>query len=341
MAAEGDQTASRRRMGRMGGYDRDSPVYRDISRSERTSPHTTDNYRFDEGMFDVRRPSSSVVRMSTGNIPRQTGTQPSPVPARRQSTGNTRDMAPPPARQITGSAGSTGNTKDITSSHARQNQQSRQTQQSQTRNPRLSVPQTQSPYAGPPTRTTRTSTNRTSPTATRMGTRPAPIPVRVKEKPARKVHWLLPAGVGMIVMLLLWVIGSDALAWGTQVHNDFTYGNPRTYQTDAVVGHNDSAAHPSHFIAVNLDHQAVIFELKGGNPADSESYKAAFYRTDTNDKLDPVTLEFKDVNGDGKLDMIVHVHSSTQDQIIVFLNDGKQFVGVKSSDNINYSKIGN
>ncbi|BCL81990.1 hypothetical protein ccbrp13_44550 [Ktedonobacteria bacterium brp13] len=144
----------------------------------------------------------------------------------------------------------------------------------------------------------------------------------------------------MIVMLLLWVVGTDALAWGTQVYNNFTYGNPRTYQTDAVVGHKDSAAHPSHFIAVNLDHQAVIFELKGGDPGNTESYKVPFARIDTNDNLDPVTLEFKDVNGDGKLDMIVIVHSSPQ-EVFPFLNDGKQFVGAKSTDNINYSKLNN
>ena len=35
----------------------------------------------------------------------------------------------------------------------------------------------------------------------------------------------------------------------------------------------------------------------------------------------PVTLEFYDVNGDGKVDMIVHVG----DQKIVYLNDGTQF----------------
>ncbi len=38
--------------------------------------------------------------------------------------------------------------------------------------------------------------------------------------------------------------------------------------------------------------------------------------------LTPVTLTFKDVNGDGKLDMIVNV----QDTHLVFLNQNGQFV---------------
>ena len=37
--------------------------------------------------------------------------------------------------------------------------------------------------------------------------------------------------------------------------------------------------------------------------------------------LPPVTAEFKDVNGDGKPDMIVHVG----DQQFIYLNDGTQF----------------
>jgi hypothetical protein len=314
MAADGDQTASRRRTQRTGGYDRESPLYRDMSRPS-MSPRTTDNYCFDEGMFDIPRSSSSVVRMSqtTGNVPRQPGTQPSPVPQRRQSTqstGNTREMPSPQNRQT----------------------QSRQTQtrQTQSKNPRYSVPQMQSPYSTP---------NATR--GVRPATRTSPTPVRTKdvkpEKPARRVHWFLPAGVGMIVMLALWVVGSNALAWATQRYNDFTYGTPRTYQTDAVVGHNnDSNAHPSHFIAINLNHEAVIIELQAGDPGKSVSYVEAFIGDDS-DNLDPITLEFKDVNSDSKPDMIVHVHRSNQDQVFFFLNDGKQFVAAKGNEKINYN----
>src|SRR5579859_1044558 len=46
-----------------------------------------------------------------------------------------------------------------------------------------------------------------------------------------KVHWLLPLGIGMIAMLVLWVAGSLFLAWSLARYDDFRYGNPRTYQT--------------------------------------------------------------------------------------------------------------
>ena len=44
-----------------------------------------------------------------------------------------------------------------------------------------------------------------------------------------------------------------------------------------------------------------------------------------------VTLHFKDVNGDGKPDMIV----SVQDSTIIFLNENGQFRPVRSGEHVN------
>ncbi|GCE18837.1 hypothetical protein KDK_26370 [Dictyobacter kobayashii] len=256
---------------------------RPMSRSD-ASPHT-DGYRFDEGMIDPPRSSSSVVRFTNTQPPRypnpQTGT--SPVPARRQ--GMTKDL--PPQMRSTGHTG---------------------------RQPRL-------PMQPPQAYTTSGAKT----------TRPSKTPI--KEKSPRRVHWLLPAGVGMVAMLVLWVLGSTALSWGIERYNDFKYGYPRTFQTDAVVGHNDSPTHKSHFIAINYNHQAIITEWMGG---DTGSNKAVIYvvnlMNSDNDDLAPVTLDFKDLNGDNKPDMIVHVHLSNQDQVSVFINDGKKFRPTNAND---------
>ena len=150
-----------------------------------------------------------------------------------------------------------------------------------------------------------------------------------------KVHWLLPLGIGMIAMLVLWELGSIALAWGMARYDDIRYGNPRTYQTNAVVGHGgDSAAHPSHFIAINLNRQAIVVEFPAGNPAGAESYIVPYYILGSGGDGVPVTLEFRDVTGDGKLDMIIHIHLQSQDQTFVFVNDGTKFRPANSKDNI-------
>ena len=44
-----------------------------------------------------------------------------------------------------------------------------------------------------------------------------------------------------------------------------TYGQQRHFEIDAVVGHNDSAANPSHFTAENDNGQIIVIELPGGN----------------------------------------------------------------------------
>jgi hypothetical protein len=53
--------------------------------------------------------------------------------------------------------------------------------------------------------------------------------------PRRRIHWLLILGIGMFVMLTLFV-GFQMLGnWWTEHQLDATYGFPRTYQTDAIV----------------------------------------------------------------------------------------------------------
>jgi hypothetical protein len=159
-------------------------------------------------------------------------------------------------------------------------------------------------------------------------------PKEGKTKPRRNVHWLFYVGVGMLATLVLWLVGSTTLAWGRDVYNHFTYGNPPTYQTNAVVGHNDSAQKPSHFIAMNLNRQAVIIEFKGGDPSKAVTYVAPIYITGNGGDQAPVTLEFRDVTGDGKPDMIVHIHLPDQDHVYVFVNTGTGFRPSNGSDKI-------
>jgi len=146
----------------------------------------------------------------------------------------------------------------------------------------------------------------------------------------RNVHWMLYVGVGMIAALALWVLGSSLLAWGTAKYNDIAYGYPRTYQTDAVVGHGgDSKAQPSHFVALNLHGQVIIVELMAGNPAKSINYTGPNLFESGGDLI-PVTLEFRDVTGDGKPDMLIHI----QDKVFVFVNDGTKFRPSNANDKI-------
>ena len=142
--------------------------------------------------------------------------------------------------------------------------------------------------------------------------------------PKKQSHWLVWVGFAMMIMLLGWMLLNIIGTWWTNLQNTWTYGYPRTYQTSAVVGHHDSPDSPTHFLALNLNGHTEVIEIPGGDMTHEKVYVGPTIYS-SNPDLVPVTLSFKDVNGDGKPDMLIHV----QDQTIVFLNNGSQFLAPK------------
>ncbi|HEY0755384.1 MAG TPA: hypothetical protein VGD98_15605 [Ktedonobacteraceae bacterium] len=145
----------------------------------------------------------------------------------------------------------------------------------------------------------------------------------------RRAPWLALA-LGMLLTVSL-VVGFNAFGSWWQLHQeDATYGMPRTYQKDAVVGHQDSASKPSHFIFMNMQSHVVVIEFPAGDPAHAIIYTGPTL-LGSGGELIPVTGEFRDVNGDGKPDLLVHV----QDQTIVFINDGSKFRSLQPGEHVN------
>jgi hypothetical protein len=145
------------------------------------------------------------------------------------------------------------------------------------------------------------------------------------------LHWLVSMGLGMLLMLVLWLAGSTALAWVQSKGDDLTYGRPRTFQTDARVGHQDAQT-PSHFLALNLHGHIIVIEFPGGDASKAKIYLGPTLAPGHD--LDPVTLKFEDVNGDGKPDLIVIVAKAGVEAI--FINDHGSFRPVRPSDSISF-----
>jgi hypothetical protein len=155
-------------------------------------------------------------------------------------------------------------------------------------------------------------------------------PSTVEERQSRIRLPLLSIFLGMAVTAVL-AIGLSSLGSWWQIHeNDMQYGRPRTFQFDAVVGHDDSPSNPTHFIIINLNRHVEIIEFPGGDGTHARIYLGPTLFGNGQD-LTPVTAEVRDVNGDGKPDLILHI----QDQRVVFINDGTMFRPLKPGEHVN------
>jgi hypothetical protein len=162
---------------------------------------------------------------------------------------------------------------------------------------------------------------------------PRPVPLASRTKSwftnltKTQYYSLFFLALGMVVMLVLWTGGGVVNKWIVAWHDDLQFGYPRTYQTDAVVGHNDQNGVPSHFIAQNFHSRIIVIELPGGDASKSRVFIGPQLYGPNNANI-PVTLTFMDVNHDHKPDMII----SFQDMRLIYINTGTTFRPLEPSE---------
>ena len=107
--------------------------------------------------------------------------------------------------------------------------------------------------------------------------------------------------------------------------DDRTYGYPRTFQTDANVGHGLGA---SHFLVVNVHGTIEVVELPNApNNTTVQPHLYIIMRLSSQGAdLVPATVSFPDVNADGKPDLQVTVFDGTNPSIWILFNNGTTFV---------------
>ena len=108
-----------------------------------------------------------------------------------------------------------------------------------------------------------------------------------------------------------------------QWHDDSTYGYPRTFQTDANVGHRGM----EHFIALNNHGTIEVLEIPNDpSPTNQPRLYLIVRLSSQGADLVPATLSFPDVNGDGKPDLQVTVLDGSNPSVWVLFNNGTSFV---------------
>jgi len=125
---------------------------------------------------------------------------------------------------------------------------------------------------------------------------------------------LTSIGIGMMVAIVAVLLGQLVLTWLTTTWDDVHYGYPRTYQTDAFVGH-EAGRIPSHFIVLNLHGHVEILELQGSDPTKTKIYLGPHITGNGADSV-PVTLAFVDPHHTHRPDMVVQFQGTQ----VVFQN---------------------
>ncbi|MEN9934409.1 MAG: hypothetical protein RLZZ387_988 [Chloroflexota bacterium] len=160
-------------------------------------------------------------------------------------------------------------------------------------------------------------------------------PVRAGSTPSRPLvavptlnfHSFAYIVTGLLALLAIYAIMGNVVGWGREQIDNARYGMPRTFHTDAVVGHEDGAGTPSHFIALNLNRQVVIYQIPGGDSAKTRVITGPYLFGAGEDKT-PVLLQFEDVNGDQQKDMIVNI----KNEAIIFVNRDGQFQAISAEE---------
>jgi hypothetical protein len=140
----------------------------------------------------------------------------------------------------------------------------------------------------------------------------------------RNINPLVWFGLFLTLLIVGWIGLNAFTAWYQGVKDDVTYGQHRHFEIDAVVGHNDSPAHPSHFTAENDNGQILVIELPGGEVSKARIYQIETVPGNTGNPL--VRLTFADMNADGKLDMLVQIGDTNAVIYVTLFNNGSQFV---------------
>jgi hypothetical protein len=150
------------------------------------------------------------------------------------------------------------------------------------------------------------------------------VPPQRGRRQGTRLHPLAWLGVFGIFLVLGWFGLNAFTTWYQGVQDNLTYGKQRHFEINAVVGHNDSPQHPSHFTAENNNGRIIVIELPGGDVS-----KAKIYQIETvpgNAGNPPVKLMFQDMNGDAKPDMIVQIGDGSAMIYLTLFNNGTEFV---------------
>src|SRR6266566_2082151 len=146
---------------------------------------------------------------------------------------------------------------------------------------------------------------------------------RTEELPRQVKHPMFYIGICLVIVVVFLTAYTLIPPALQKWHDDSIYGYPRTFQTDANVGHGGT----EHFIALNNRGTIEVLEIPSNpSPTNQPRLYIVTHFADQGADLIPATVSFSDVNQDGKLDMVVTVYNGTNPSEYFLFNNGTTFV---------------
>ncbi len=167
-----------------------------------------------------------------------------------------------------------------------------------------------------------------STTLRRQVIQPTPV-ARAYPRFNRTPYWIT---LGIAALFLL-AAGNSALVWGQTKLDDLRYGRPRTMHLAGWVGHNETGGNMTQFVAMNLDRRVVVFEIPGGDAAQTRTLTGP-YLFGANEDLTPVQLDLQYVNNDKDIDLVINV----KDEQIIYVNDAGTFRLISGQERAEYEQ---
>ena len=134
----------------------------------------------------------------------------------------------------------------------------------------------------------------------------------------QRLYSIMYAATLVLAAIAIYILVSLMLGKAQVIIDDFRYGRPRTTQLEAFVGHGEANGQPTHLLAINLNRQATIIELPGGDATQTRTI-AGPYLFGANEDLTPLHLSVRDLDGDGQLDLLLDVRN---EQVVYLNKDG-------------------
>ncbi len=146
---------------------------------------------------------------------------------------------------------------------------------------------------------------------------------RTEELRSPGKHPLFYIGICLVIMVAFLTAYTLIPQAYQRWQDERVYGYPRTFQTDANVGHTGT----EHFMALNNHGTIEVLEIPNyPSPANQTRLYIIVRLSSQGADLVPATLSFPDINGDGKPDMQVTVLDGSNPSVWVLFNNGTSFV---------------